>query len=118
MTTKSRPNKNYILQVMRDGDMSDPWGNAMAWAFACAENLTVVGEDVPNELGYRPSPFVRRETPETYNPESYEDEIVQSFIAFSTEDDSTIQDRIAEVQFAARCLSRYIDWCKAAGRNY
>jgi hypothetical protein len=114
---KARPNSNYILQVMRDGDVAhDPWGTAMAWAFACAETLTVIGEDVPNELGYRPSPFVRVETPETYNPESYEDEMVWDYLRQGDGDENS--NVIADVQFAAKCLSRYIDWCKAAGRSY
>ena len=104
---KDRPNSNYILQVMRDGDVAhDPWGTAMAWGFACAENLHALGEDVPDELEYVPSPFGAV-------IESYEDFEVQSFIQ-----DSDYFTAIADVKFAARCLSRYINWCERAGRSY
>jgi len=112
---KNRPNKNYILQVMRDGDMSDPFGTAMAWGFACAETLAVVGAQVPPELGYRPSPFVRVETPETYQPESYEDEVVWEYLGY---DSGLTLSRVEDVQFAGRCLHRYIEWCVAAGKDY
>ena len=114
---KDRPNSNYILQVMRDGDMDDPWGTAMAWAFACAETLTVVGADVPAELQYYPSPYVRVESPETYVPESYEDSEVWEYLSYERGNNPSLS-RVKDVQFAARCLSRYIDWCKAAGRDY
>lgn len=111
-TRKSRPNRNYILAVMRDGDMDDPWGTAMAWAFACAESLAVLGEDVPAELEYQPSPFVKVEDPDSYEPESYEDETVWEYLQTGG------QTGVRHVQFAARCLHRYIDWCRQAGRDY
>lgn len=115
-TMKSRPNSNYILAVMRDDMWDDPWGTAMSWAFACAETLTVLGEDVPQELEYRPSPFVMVEDPETYEPESYEDREVWEYLLAGALAPAT--DRIADVKFAGRCLSRYIDWCRQAGLNY
>jgi len=106
-----RPNSNYILAVMRDGEVD--WSTAMAWAFACAETLTVLGAEVPAELGYQPSPFVAVESPETYEPESYENSVVWEFSA-GYEDIKAVET----IQFAARCLSRYIDWCRAAGKDY
>lgn len=110
---KSRPNSNYILQLMRDDDIAyDPWGTAMAWAFGCAETLDVLGADVPDELGYQPSPYVNVEDADTYQPESYPDSEVWSYLQAGGE------AAVADVQFAARCLHRYIDWCKAAGKDY
>lgn len=136
-----RPNKNYILSVMRDGDMADPWGTAMAWGFACAENLAAIGADVPSELEYRMSiagPCI----------ESYEDFEVAEFLGlvrpateeetqdwlsghacaggyetdhglFIVDTDRDVDDsKVAEVTFAARCLHRYIDWCRQAGKDY
>lgn len=120
-TRRQRPNKNYILQVMRDGDFDDPWGLAMSWAFACAENLAAFGQQVPSELGYQMSiagPCV----------ESYEDFEVAEFLGADVDHENETVDfdvdvtnfasKVKEVQFAARCLARYLDWCKAAGRDY
>lgn len=112
---RARPNKNYILQVMRDGDMDDPWGTAMAWGFAVAECLTVLGADVPEELEFRPSPFVAVESHETYEPDSYEHKVVWEYLGPDT---GLTMSRIDDVKFAGRCLARYLDWCKAAGRDY
>lgn len=117
-STNGRPNKNYILQLMRDGDMGDPWGTAMAWAFACAETLTVLGVEIP-ALDYQPSPYVRVEAPENYYPESYEDMAVWEFLdAISEVWDLDQLARISEVQQACKILDRYLDWCKLAGRDY
>lgn len=118
-----RPNRNHILSIMRDNDMYDPWGAAMAWAFACAENLAMFGQAVPNELGYRMSiagPCV--ESYEDFQVAEYlgaEVDIENETVEFDLTNDSTeFEARIAEVQFAGRCLARYIDWCKAAGKDY
>ena len=120
---KSRPNKSYVLQVMRDGDFDDPWGTAMGWAFACAEALTIVEAEVPEGLEYSPSPFGAV-------TESYEDVTVLEYLGYDVQADEygnvtsivppkTVDpERIADVQHAARCLDRYLDWCRAAGRDY
>lgn len=121
---KSRPNSNYVLQVMRDGDFDDPWGTAMAWAFAVAESLTYVAEDIPSELEFRPALAGAV-------IESYEDATVLEYLGYdvNTDDDGNIVDivrrprhdfaeRLAAVQFAGRCLARYLDWCRAAGLDY
>ena len=111
---KSRPNKNYILQLMRDDfGAGDEWGIAMSWGFACAETLTVLGADVP--LDYQPSPFVKVETPETYSPESYEDQAVWEYLGYET---GLTLSRVTEVQQACKILDRYLDWLRAAGKDY
>lgn len=118
---KARPNKNYILSIMRDMDMGDPWGAAMSMAFAVAECLEVVSAEVPEELGFQPSPFVRVSTPDEYREilesgqESYEHSLVWEYLGWET---GLTLSRVEEVQFAGRCLHRYIDWCKAAGKDY
>jgi len=124
----ARPNKNYILQLMRDWDMGDPWGTAMAWAGACAENLAYIGADVWPGLQYRPSiigPII----------ESAEDFEVAFFIGTAEYDeaenepvliardiaeiwDADMEARVSEVQEAAKILDRFLDWCVAAGRDY
>ena len=38
--TAARPNANPVLSWMRDDDIAgDPWGTAMAWAFAVCDYL-------------------------------------------------------------------------------
>lgn len=117
---RKRPNRNYVLDVMRDSMYDDPWGTAMAWAFACAENLAAIGADVPSEVGYQMSPM---------GPciESYEDFQVAEFLGAIVDHDLEVaifegitpdETNVKEVQFALRCLHRYIDWCKAAGLDY
>lgn len=127
MSRKSRPNSNYILQVMRDDDIAgDPFGTAMSWAFSCAENLAAFGAEVPSELGYRMGaggPCVESysdfEVAEYLGAEvDHETETANFDPEVATISDDVFQDRIAEVQFAGRCLHRYIDWCKAAGKDY
>jgi hypothetical protein len=111
------PNKNYILQLMRDDDLHDSWGTAMAWGFAVAEALTVVGAEVP--MDYSPSPFVQVESPDTYEPESYEDAAVWEYLSDVNEVwDADLAARISEVQQAAKILDRYLDWLRDAGLDY
>lgn len=93
---------------MRDDDFSDPWGTAMAWGFGVAEVLYSAGEDVPTEMEYVPSPFV---TLSNECPAEYPDAEVWGLL---DRGEMSIED----VQFAGRCIARYIDWCKAAGLDY
>lgn len=97
-----RPNKNPILDSMRDSDTHDMWGTAMAWAFACNENLAAIGEDASPH--FRPSPFGAC-------IESYEDFRVQESLENG-------EVTVAEVQFAAKCLDRYTTWLDMAGLSY
>lgn len=104
--TLSRPNANPVLNHMRDDDLSDPWGTAMSWAFAVCDYLHHIAlcDDIPESLGYSPAATARGEGFEEEGyPESY---IVEMGLDTYT------------LIVAARCLSRYLDWCKAAGRSY
>jgi hypothetical protein len=100
------PNANPILATMREDDLKgDPWGTAMAWAFACCEYLHHVAlTDVPAELDYRPAAVARGEG---YEEEGFAEQVLVE-LAVDT----------FTVTTAARVLSRYLDWCKAAGRDY
>ena len=105
--TRNRPNANPVLDAMRDDDLGgDPWGTAMSWCFAVCEYLhhVALSDDIPDSLGYQPAATLRGEgfEEESY-PEAY---IVEMGL-----------DTFTLVQ-AARVLSRYLDWCKAAGRDY
>ena len=105
--TRQRPNANPILAAMRDDDFAhDPWGTAMAWAFGVCEYLhhVALSDDIPAELGYQPAATHRGDG---FDDESYPD----AYIAEMALDTYTLVT-------AARTLSRYLDWCKAAGRDY
>lgn len=102
-------NRNPVLVLMREfADPGDPWGTAMSWSFGVAEVLHARGEDVPDELGYRPSPFVALSSEQ---PEEWPDLEVWSLLA---QGDATV----ADLKTAGRCLSRYLDLCRSAGLDY
>lgn len=138
---KNRPNKNHILAVMRDDDFSDPWGTGMSWAFAVAEVLYDADPHmVPTSLDYRPAlggPEVPNGLAEPHHitikdvpwPTSYVwcwlhdlDETKPETHPDANDlpywEDPTFRTRAEELAVAARCLSRYLDWCKSAGRAY
>jgi hypothetical protein len=103
--TTGRPNANPVLALMRDDDLGDPWGTAMAWAFACCDYLHHVAlAPVPAELDYRPA-AVRQG--EGFAEEDWASRAIVE-LAVDT----------YTVTVAAQVLSRYLDWCKAAGRDY
>jgi len=104
--TATMPNANPILAEMRLDDLAgDPWGTAMSWAFACAEYLHHVAlAPVPAELDYRPAAVAQGEG---YEEEGHPEQVIVE-LALDT----------FTVTMAARVLSRYLDWCKAAGRDY
>lgn len=105
--TPQRPNANPILSAMRDDDLAhDPWGTAMAWAFATCDYLHHVAlcDDIPAELGYSPAAVAQGEG---YEDEGYPDAYI---VEMGLDTFTLIQ--------AARVLSRYLDWCKAAGVDY
>lgn len=137
--TRMRPNANPILDMMRDGDTADMWGLAMAWGFAICDVLFDADpNEVPAELQYTPSmagPEVPngRDEPHriTLKDVPYETshvwEYLHNFEAYVNEpdadslpywDDPTFAGRVAELRFAGRCLHRYIDWLRAAGKDY
>ncbi len=104
--TPARPNANPVLALMRDDDMDDPWGTAMAWAFAVCDYLYHVAlcDDIPDSLGYQPAATRRGAG---YEEESWpEGALVEAGL-----------DTFTLIQ-AATVLSRYLDWCKEAGRDY
>jgi hypothetical protein len=104
--TPARPNANPVLSWMRDDDLKhDPWGTAMSWAFAVCEYLWHVAlcDDIPEGLGYAPGAVRRGD----FIEESYADQALAEMPL----------DTFTLVQ-AAKVLGRYLDWCKAAGRDY
>jgi hypothetical protein len=102
--TRTRPNRNPVLAIMRDDFDSDEWGTAIGWGFAVAELSTLEGVDVAPELEYRPSILgpILEGYPDTYLQEMYEADEV-------SEDD---------LREAGKLLARYLDWLRAAGLDY
>ena len=95
----ARPNSNLILAIMRDDfGGGDEWGTALSWAFAVAETLHTVGAGVPDELGFRPSPYLGMADPDE-EPEEYPDAEVWRLLR---DGDVTI----ADLQFAGRGPAR------------
>lgn len=113
------PNKNPVLRIMRENlDGGDPWGTALSWAFGVAGVLHAVGEPVPDEMGYRASPVVGRDPDE--EPEDYPDVEVWHLVNRTPGHwvDPEFGATYDDLRFAGKCLTRYIDWCKAAGLDY
>lgn len=110
-------NSNPVLVLMREDDIQgDPWGTAMAWAFAIAEVLHAAGEDVPQEMQYSPSPYVQTtaECPEEYPDCQVWDLLNETPGAYIDGFGATIE----QIQDAGRIIARYLDWCKDAGLSY
>lgn len=102
--------RNLVLARLREDDIShDPWGTAISWAFGVAEILHARGEEVPPEMEYQPSPYVE------FDPNRPADVYPDSEVWWMlTEEQVTVED----LQFAGRCLARYLDWLRAAGLDY
>jgi hypothetical protein len=140
--TRLRPNSNPILDMMRDSDWDDAWGTAMGWAFAGCDVLYDADPYmVPTGLEYRPGmggPEVPNGsgTPEphriTLADLSYEtvavwcwlhnvsetDPVASDADALPYWEDPAFRERAEVLRTALVCLDRYLDWCKAAGRDY
>lgn len=136
--TLSRPNANVVLQHMRDDDMADPWGTAMSWAFAVCDVLYDAdpnsvpaslgygpgmcgpevpnGRDEPHRIGLEDVPYPTAELWCYLHNIDWDDAPDANDLPYWT--DPTFQARADELERAAKILSRYLDWCKAAGVDY
>lgn len=116
-TATEKKNSNPVLVLMREDDVKgDPWGTAMAWGFGIAEVLHAAGEEVPSEMQYSPSAYVRlsSERPDEYPDCDVWDLLNQTPGTYIPGFGATLE----QIQDAGRMISRYIDWCKAAGLDY
>lgn len=104
---------NALLKELIDNDRKyDPWGAAMATAFAVCDVLTVLGEgqEIPAEMQYRPAMGLNEET--LRNPEeSYQE--CEILTALDAEELS-----IDDLAYALGVIDRYLDLLKLAGRDY
>lgn len=140
-TTRNR-SANPILSMMRDDDLKgDPWGTAIAWAFSGCDVLCDADPNmVPAGLQYSPG-MGGPEVPTSSEDEvhritladlSHETVAIWCWLHNVAEDDPAASDpdallywgdptfnaRAEELRTALLCLDRYLDWCKAAGRDY
>lgn len=111
-----RPHNPAIDAMIDSFDGGDPWGSAMAMAFAVAEVSRAKGLTEPGAiLEYRPSPIAGSvtlsqlaggTTDSGYEAEMLADAVIQGDVS---DEDLTI---------AARVLHKYLHLCKTAGLDY
>jgi len=129
------PNANPILALARDDDWNDPWGTAMSWAYGVAECLYDADPNmVPPELEYHPGmggpevPY-REHDPGmamSYRGEDVSWETNQVWGWLHGEhyqqpiywDDPTFEGRVQELVRTANMWHRFLDWCRATGKDY
>lgn len=101
-------------------DGGDPWGSAMAMAFALADVCEAVGLSVARDvLEYAPSPYVATPDLDALADADEDEDRDVSFEAAclaSAYRSGAVTD--ADLERGARVLSRYLDLCKRAGRDY
>lgn len=119
---------------MRDDDFSDPWGTALSWAWGIVETLYDADPSlVPSAMGYRPGmggpevPYRAYADQELgHHPEDVSSETNQVWEHLHAGhhqdpiywEDPGFEARVKELVTAVLCLSRYLDWCRAVGKDY
>lgn len=108
-----------IIREIADDDRAyDPYGAGNTALFAVCEALTIEGEGVPPEVGYRPGVFGAFADPQDsaqstilagLDPDRFPGYWVEGYTPNLT---------VEDLQYAARILSRYIAWVTLAGRSY
>lgn len=108
-----------IIRDIADDDRAyDPWGAGMAALVAVCDVLAVEDEHVPAEAGYRPGAGGPHIDPDDSNavslmaglhPDRYQGFWVEGYAPNLT---------VADLTYAARILSRYLDLIRRAGRAY
>ena len=114
---RTRKYSPAIDSMIDSFDGADPFGSAMSMAWAVAEVGRVIGHPEPGQtLNYRPSALAGNVTLDEYadNPEGDFDYETQTLAGAVR----TGQVTEADLTFAARVLSRYIDLCRKAARDY
>lgn len=137
---KSRPNNNTVLQLMRDDDLTDPWGTGMAWLGGVCDTIYDADPNlVPAQCGYRPGMGGPEVPGATILGATGPERMVIADVPSPTGDvwlwahnvdeesipeeppywsDPTFGRRITELVEAALLLHRYLNWCRLAGRDY
>lgn len=98
---------NALMYSVRTDDIRhDPWGTGMGWLFALAEVVYVESGEILPE--FVPSPLLR--TRNDLEPDSTATDV------FEMLDSGTFT--LADMCAVFAVLSRYVDWCRQAGRSY
>lgn len=107
------------IDHMIDGfDGGDPWGSAMGMAFALADVCEAVGLTAARDiLEYRPSRYVSTPDLDALADAGEDDDVLfeAQCLALAYRDGAVTD---ADLERGARVLSRYLDMCKRAGRDY
>lgn len=106
-----------IIRDIADDDRAyDPWGAGMTALGAVCDVLAVEGGDVPASAGYRPGVFgpdvsycQAKSLLAALHPNRFRGYWVDGFVPDLS---------VADLEYAARILSRYLDWVRVAGRDY
>lgn len=102
---------NPIIAEIRNDDLAgDPWGTTMGWAFGCCETLHALGEDVPFEAEFVPSPL-HHAGDFSHLAEVYPDSLIVESVTGG-------YWSVSDVQRATRILVRYANVLRAAGLDY
>lgn len=109
-----------IIRELADDDRAyDPFGAAMGALSALCNVLHVEGETVPADAGFRPAMGQG-----DIDPDDIRAVMVLAalrpdrFPGYWVEGYAPSPLSVADVQYAVRILSRYVDWCHVAGRAY
>lgn len=104
-----------IREIADDDRRYDPWGAGMTALGAVCDVLHVEGGGVPAEAEY--SPGVGVDT-EDHNVTTLLAGLYPGrYVGFWVEGYAP-NLRLSDLEYAARILSRYLDWVRLAGRDY
>jgi hypothetical protein len=110
-----------LIREIADTDRAyDPFGAGMAALFAVCDVLYAADEYVPAEAGFRPG--MGQPTGSVDPDDSSATTLLaglcpEEFPGYWI-DGYSPNLSVADLQYAARILSRYIDWITLAGRDY
>lgn len=122
---------NPILDGARDG-WDEPWGSAMAWAFACATVLEYLEAPVLEAAGYSPSAWgAEHDLTDGSYEMTYIAEVLNLGAVSEVDGEHTLAlypadllavplqlDAIRAATHALAVLNRYLEAAKAAGLDY
>lgn len=117
MPKQPRPHNPAIDTMIDSFDGADPWGSAMAMAFAVAEVGRAIDHPEPGQiLNYRPSAVAGTVTLDDLadNDEANVDYETESLALAVRAREVTEED----LTMAARILNKYLNLCKLAGKDY
>lgn len=107
-----------IRDIADDDRAYDPWGAGTAALAAVCDVLAVEGEDVPSEAGYSPGAAGPHIEPEDSHAETLMAGLRPNRFPGFWVEGYRPNLTVSDLQYAARVLSRYLDFVRLAGRDY